>query len=145
MLRGGSLMADRGWPLAIALTVVGVLGIQSCNSDPVTGAKVAAGSAAAGVGVGVGIGAGAAGAGAVAGGKRAVSKRVEDAISGRSRPQNPRNPTTTTGVPSPSIPPTTTTTTRPRPTPTTRPKTDMAPDWCVQIEAGTCVTIGGRR
>lgn len=30
-------MADKGWPLAIALTVVGVLGIQSCSSDPVTG------------------------------------------------------------------------------------------------------------
>lgn len=138
-------MADRGWPMAVGMVAVAALLLSTCSGDTVTGAKAAGASVAVGAGIGVGIGAGAAGAGAVAGGKRAVSKRVEDAISGRSRPQNPRNPTTTTGVPSPSIPPTTTTTTRPRPTPTTRPKTDMAPDWCVQIEAGTCVTIGGRR
>lgn len=142
-------MADKGWPLAIALTVVGVLGIQSCSSDPVTGAKVAAGGAAVGVGAGIGVGVGAAGAGAAGAVKRGTSKRVEDAISGRNRrptkPRSPRNPTTTTGVPSPSIPPTTTSTTRPQPTPTTRPKADMTPDWCITVTNGVCVTIGGRR
>lgn len=140
---------DRGWPTAVAIAVVGVLALNTCSGDTVTGAKVAAGGAAVGVGAGIGVGVGAAGAGAAGAVKRGTSKRVEDAISGRNRrPQSPRQPRTPTTqpTPSPSIPPTTATTRpRPQPTPTTRPKADMTPDWCIAVTNGVCVTIGSRR
>jgi len=137
---------DRGWPTAVAIAVVGVLALNTCSGDTVTGAKVAAGGAAVGVGAGIGVGVGAAGAGAAGAVKRGTSKRSEDAISGRNKPRSPRQPRTPTTqpTPSPSIPPTTTTT-RPQPTPTTRPKADMTPDWCIAVTNGVCVTIGGRR
>ncbi len=132
---------SRGWPTAVAVCVVGVLALNTCNGDPVTGAKVAVGGAAVGAGVGVGIGAGAAGAGAAGAVKRGASKRVEDTISGRNSPRQPRTPVTQP-TPSPSIP---TPTTRPAPPPTTAPPKMEAPDWCVQLGPGTCVTVRGQR
>lgn len=120
-----------------AAVVCCVLLLGQCGGDTGTAIKTGAGAAGVGAAVGVGIGAGAAGAGAIAGGKRGVSKRVEDAVSGRNRkptkPRSPRNPTTTTGVPSPSIPPTT----------TTRPKADMSPEWCITVSNGVCVKVNG--
>ena len=136
-------MADRGWPTAIAVVVVGALFLNTCNGSPTTGAKAAVGGAAVGAGVGVGIGAGAAGAGAAGAVKRGASKRVEDAISGRNRPQSPRQPRTpvTQPSPSPSVP---VPTTRPAPPPTTAPPKMETPDWCVQLGPGTCVTVRGQ-
>lgn len=119
-----------------AAVVCCVLLLGQCQADTGTALKTGAGAAGVGAAVGVGIGAGAAGAGAIAGGKRAVSKRVEDTLSGRNQPRSPRNPTTTTGVPSPSIPATTT---------TTKPKADKSSEWCINVSNGVCVTVGGRR
>lgn len=138
-------MAEKGWPTAIAVMVVGVLALNTCSGDSVTGAKAAVGGAAVGGGIAAGAAAGAVGGGALSGARKGASKRAEDIVSGRNKPRNPRQPRTPTTqpTPSPSIPPTTTTT-RPQPTPTTKPKTDMAPDWCISIEAGTCVTVKGR-
>lgn len=118
-----------------AAVVCCVLLLGQCQSDTGTALKTGAGAAGVGAAVGVGIGAGAAAGGAIGGAKRGASKRVEDAISGRNRqPRSPRTPTTTTGVPSPSIPPTT----------TTRPKADMSPEWCITVSNGVCVKVGGK-
>ena len=103
-----------------AAVVCCVLLLGQCQADTGTALKTGAGAAAGG---------------AIGGAKRGASKRVEDAISGRNRqPRSPRNPTTTTGVPSPSIPPTT----------TTRPKVDMSPEWCITVSNGVCVKVGGK-
>ena len=67
-----------------------VLLLGQCKADTGTALKTGAGAAGVGAAVGVGVGAGAAGAGALGGAKRGVSKRVEDAISGRNRPTKPR-------------------------------------------------------
>lgn len=135
-------MADRGWPTALAIVGAAALFLNTCSGDSVTGAKAAVGGAAVGAGVGVGIGAGAAGAGAAGAVKRGASKRVEDAISGRNSPRQPRTPVTQP-TPSPSIP--TPTTKLASPPTTAPPKSGLAPDWCVQLGPGTCVTVKGQR
>lgn len=125
-----------------AAVVCCVLLLGQCKADTGTALKTGAGAAGVGAAVGVGIGAGAAAGGAVGGVRKGASKRAEDWVSGRNRPTNPRQPRTpsTQPSPSPSVP---TPTTKPAPPTTEKPKTDMAPEWCVQLDGGTCVTIKG--
>lgn len=73
-----------------AAVVCCVLLLGQCKADTGTALKTGAGAAGVGAAVGVGVGAGAAAGGAIGGAKRGVSKRVEDAISGRNRPTKPR-------------------------------------------------------
>lgn len=86
-----------------AAVVCCVLLLGQCKADTGTALKTGAGAAGVGAAVGVGVGAGAAGAGALGGAKRGVSKRVEDAISGRNRPRpqpnGPSRPMPATTVP----------------------------------------------
>ena len=80
----------------LVVGVLGLYGLQSCQGDPVTGAKIATGGAAVGAGVGAGIGAGAAGAGLASGVKRGMHDRARDWVA---RPDGPSRPGPVTTLP----------------------------------------------